>query len=258
MSRLTFTEQGHAYTLDGRKVPSVTTVVRNCMDKPALPYAASREAARWAWINRDAGQTLGESVWVKAATEAYREKWNRSRDDGSMLHKLAEPMVRGEPMPLLVNDEPVPDHIRDMAGQLARFMDTWQVEPLSVEGGCFNDQHRYAGRWDLVARLAGEFVAVLDYKTTASGVYKETALQLAAYRYSTHYVGDDGTDRPTSELDIARGGVVWIRPDKWELRPVQCDRHMFDYFVHGLAVSEFVGLSDRNIVKPNAARAVAS
>lgn len=254
MSRLGYTERWHQYTLDGMRIPSVTQIV-NVLNKPALPVAAAKETAIWCAQNHAAlGELMEAEEWVKTATGAPRRIWNKRADDGRDLHKLAETMIAGEPMPDEVHGHPVPEHVRDMAEQLARFLDAWDVEPVAVEAMIYHDRYRYGGRFDLVGRLAGAGTWLLDYKTGASGVYPESSLQLTAYGNATHYVDPQDVDHDMSTLGIEQAGVVWIRPDTWELIPVTYDMKTFGYFLHAGALNQWSKLSRELSVQEALAR----
>lgn len=247
-SRLTFSDARgyHEYQLDGRKVPSVTSIIGKALAKPALINAAAKETALWAAVNTGLlDDVLEKDAWIREATAAPRTVWNKRADDGRRLHTLAESLVYGKPMAEEIDGAPVADHVRDMAEQLARFFDAFSVEPVSHEAMCFHDSYRYAGRWDLVARI-GETTWILDYKTGESGIWPETSLQLTAYGYATHYVrgeGEKAEDRPVSELDIERAGAVWVRPDSWSLVPVRFDRPVHGVFLHMGAVAAWAGMN---------------
>jgi hypothetical protein len=43
----------------------------------------------------------------------------------------------------------------------------------------------------------------------------DTAFQLAAYRYATHYLDGDGTIQPMKA--VGECGVIWLRADGYEL-----------------------------------------
>jgi hypothetical protein len=242
MSRLAYTDRWHQYALDGKRVPSVTGIT-GALNKPALPVAAAKEAALWAARNVAGLDMMDTDAWVKAAAAAPREVWNARADDGRRLHKLAESVVLGEPMPDELDGAPVADHVRDMAEQLVRFFDAWDVQPLASEAMIFHEAYRYAGRFDLAAELKNAGRWLLDYKTGASGIYAETSLQLTAYGHATHYVTPDNEDRTMSELGIERAAAVWIRPDSWELVPVKYDVGVFAYFRHLGAVHEWTKIS---------------
>lgn len=241
-SRLVYSERGHRYSLDGRRVPSVTGVIGKATGKPALIKWAARLAAQWAADNREGLEHLGTEAWVKMATTASDRARDLAAANGTRLHKMAEALLYGDPLPTTDPEtgEPYPDDIVRSAEQAARFLDAWQVEPVIHEAPVFHEFHRWAGRLDLVADLADGHRWLLDWKTGATGVWPETSLQLAAYRHATHVV-DAGNDRTMPEVD--RGGAVWLRPDGWELVPVDTSDGTYDVFGHAMRVAEWVGMS---------------
>lgn len=255
MSRLTFTERPwHEYQLDGKKVPSVTKIVGAAVHKPALVAAAAKETAIWATLNYDAlGNVLDTDAWIREATGAARRAWNKKADDGRDLHALAETMIYGDPMPDEINGRPVSDHVRDMAGQLARFFDAHDVTPILHETMVYSDRYRYAGRLDLVADIGGTRW-LLDYKTGESGVWPETSIQLSAYGFATHYVDKEDTDREMEALGIERAGAVWIRPNSWDLIPVRYDRQVHGMFLHMGAIWSWTTQPRTSLVYSSVAR----
>lgn len=240
MSRLAFTDRWHQYTLDGKRVPSVSSIVSAAIAKPGMTYAAAKEAAIWAELNRESFDLLGGDEWRKAAAGAHRAVWNQKADDGRVLHKLAETLIYGDPMPAELNGEPVAEHVQDMAEQLARFFDVWQVEPVAHEAMIFNERYKYAGRFDIVAQLRDGRRWLLDYKTGESGIWPESSLQLTGYRNATHFVREaDNVDCPMDDLGIEDTACVWLRPDNWELVPVRTDPQTFGYFLHCGAIAQW-------------------
>jgi hypothetical protein len=239
MTRLSFTARWHQYAIDGKRVPNVSTIAKFASGSTdGLTNAAANEAAMWALQNRDALDLLGEGEWLKAAARAHRTLWDTRRDDGTMLHSLAEAIVYGRMMPAEVDGKPVPEHVADMAEQFAGFLDSWRVHPVEHETMIWHDRYRYAGRFDLLADFDGQRW-LLDIKTGASGVWPDAALQLTGYRYATHWVDADNVDRPVADLGIERTAVVWIRPDTWEVIPTRSDPHDFAAFVHCGGVAEW-------------------
>lgn len=257
MSRLVFYEKSHRYRLDGEWVPSVTGVTGKVGDKNGLMNKAVELAATYALNHVDDLKVIDRDVWLTAVMGAHRREWDRARDNGTMLHAIAETLVNGEPMPTAVDDKPVPDDVRRMAEQLARFYDAWSVEPVLIEALGYHEEHLYAGKLDLVADLAGTRW-LLDYKTSASGIWPETALQVCAYAHMTHYV-DGEADRPMADVGIERCGAVAIRPDSWELIPLRTDDAMFGVFLHADAVAQWSRLRrEASVGNPVPAPRVAS
>lgn len=246
MTRLQFNEARHTYRLDGHWVPGVTGITNRTGDKGGLIGAAVKLTAAYALNHVDDLQVIDREVWLTAVEGAYRRAWDQARDDGTMLHAIAETMIDGHPMPTVVGDREVPAHVRDMAGQLARFYDAWDVEPRVVEGRGFNEAEQYAGTFDLVGDLAGTRW-LIDYKTSQGGVWPESAMQVCAYERMTHYV-DNGIDRDMSALGIERRGVLHIRPDHWELFPTRADDAMWQAFLHAAAAADFSRLHRRHSI----------
>lgn len=234
MSRLVVTGgKFHRYSLDGRRVPGVTSITGKVGSKDGLINAAAKETALWAAIHASELQTSGDLRWIDDAKRAFRRKWDATAEDGRRVHSIAERLVFGEPVEPDDPDtgEPYGDDILRMGQQVADFMDRWQVDPKTalVERPVFHERFRYAGRFDLTAILRGGDRWLIDVKSGASGVWPETAMQLTAYSRCTHVViGEDDTRMPT----IQRCAALWVRPDFWELLPVKSDDETFRAFLH--------------------------
>jgi hypothetical protein len=241
-SRVVFTGgRFHRYTLEGQRVPSVSTVINKAVAKPALVGWAARLTADWAATHHGELAVMGEAEWRDAARAAPNRARDQAMADGTLLHHLAESLVLGDPLPEADDDgRPWPDDIRRTAEQLARFYDAWNVQPVHAETIVFHEVHRWAGRLDLIADLADGHRWLIDYKTGATGVWPETSLQLSAYRHATHLVADD-EDRPMTPTD--RAGAVWLRPDAWELVPVRADLQTYGVFLSCLPVAAWAGMS---------------
>lgn len=93
------------------------------------------------------------------------------------------------------------------------------------------------GTLDLVAELADGSLWLLDWKTGASGIFPESALQLAAYQRAEHYIGPDGEEKPMPQVD--RCGCVWLRADGYDLVPVDTDDNTFRTFLYAQQVARF-------------------
>lgn len=239
-SRLVFSPGRHTYSLDGKRVPGVTTVLGKTVNLGnALAGAAARETALWAVVHSDEIDTMGRDTWVANAKAAHRTVWDASRDRGTRLHEAARQLVAGELLTPADPDtgEAWPDDERRMAEHVAAFFDAWEVSPLASERPVFHDTDRWAGTIDLVARMRDGRRWLLDFKTGAS-VYTKDALQLAVYRHATHMqveTPDGLADWPMPAVDDC--AVVHVRPDGWQLRPVRADRPMYDVFRSMLPVA---------------------
>lgn len=256
-SRLVFSPGRHTYSLDGRKVPGVTTIISKATDKPQLVYASAREAATWAATNMDALDILGPDAWIRQAAGAPRSVWDGKAKRGTLLHDAARQLVTGEP---LTPEPDWPDDVIRSAEQLARFMDQWDVDPIHTERPVFHSEHLWAGTVDLVAEVRDGTKWLFDYKTGETGIYPKDALQLAAYRNATHMQVERGTelvDIPMPSVD--KTGCVWVRPDGYEVRPVLSDPASYSVFRHMIHVAKWSTWDrDESVFQPLPIPAVAS
>lgn len=228
---------GHGYAIDGERVPSVTTILRNCIEKPALKRWAAKEAGAWAATHVDLLPAIGEADWIDQAANAHMRVSGRKADHGTDVHETLQAVAAfGE-----ATD--VPDDLRAKVEQGARFMDAWQVETVAAERPCYNALWRYAGTFDLLATLAsgpgGEReLWLLDWKT-GSGPWTEQVLQLVGYAFCECFQGTDGND--VEMPDVARLGFVMLTDTEWELVPVIGSRpELIAHFQHARALNEFV------------------
>lgn len=220
---LTFTEGNHRYRLDGKHVPSVTTIL-GVVNKPGLPKWSARTVAEHVADHPeavDALRPLGRDAVVNALKEV---PWKR-RDDaahrGTTLHDIAERLVLGEEVD--VDEDLVP-----VVESTLAFLDAWDVRPVAVERIVANREHWYAGKFDLVADTKGGR-AILDYKS-GKAIYAGAAFQLSAYAGAEFYVADDGTEQPVADLGIERSLGVHIRADGYDVHELRFGPDVFEEF----------------------------
>ena len=75
----------------------------------------------------------------------------------------------------------------DLAGHVdcyLDFLERFDPEIILSEATVINRRWWYMGTLDLVCRIDGLGLCLLDIKTTRSGVFPESSLQLAAYRHA--------------------------------------------------------------------------
>lgn len=225
---LTFAPANHAYRLDGKPVPGVTTIL-GILDKPAIPKWAAAQVAEYVADNADAVEHLramGRDPMVAALKGI---PWQR-RDDaaarGTTLHDYAERILRGEDVTLSDDDPLVP-----VVENAIRFMEEWHIEPLLIEAACASRADWWAGTLDLAARYrrpdtGHEGVAIFDWKS-GKALYPEYAWQLNAYAHAEFH-GLRGYEHPMPEFDGAFG--VQIRADDYEVKPFAFGPHIYDEF----------------------------
>lgn len=225
--------RNHGYFVDGVKAPGVTTIIGETLPKGALTDWAARCGANEVIDYWDELAELLPSQRHKRVHKAYTHDRDRAARRGTEVHRLAEQLAdpdldvaTGEPIPVQVPDE--------LAGHVEAYrdwLDLVQPTVVATELVVANRTERYCGTADLIADLPPMLVAaeiipaarwLIDLKTSRSGVFPETALQLTGYEHAEHYVHPDKPDdeQPMSLLGIERCGVLWIGSDTTELRPV--------------------------------------
>ena len=206
----------HRYLLDGEPVPGVTSIIKGGLPAPALIWWAGETVAKYVADNPDEVRQLA-AVSRDALVHELARVPNRKRDAagvrGTRVHELGEKVVHGIPV------ETETEEVRQYVETYARWLDRFDVHPIYTECMVAHREYRYAGKFDLVARLGSE-TWLLDLKTSR-GVYGDTSLQVEAYSRAQFAVTPQGTTIDMPRVD--RIGVVHITPDEAQLYPLGDD-----------------------------------
>lgn len=247
--RIDYPKGGHGYLIDGVKAPGPTTIIGKGLPKPALMGWAARTVAEAAVHKAEAWQQIAATEGADEAVRWLKNAHTRDRDRaasrGTNVHELVERLANGEAVD-------VPD---DQAGHvdaaLAWFAD-WGVEVVATEVVVINRTPvLYAGTADLICTVEG-FTApgerttmLVDYKTGASGLWADAALQIAAYCAADAWLPEaDGSagERPFSEFGVEAAALLWLRDDgTYRFAPVDTGPDVVEAFGHVAAVAELVG-----------------
>lgn len=244
---LKFTQSTHRYYLDGKPVPGVTSLIKGGLPAPALIYWAARTVAEYVADNDAEVETLrgmGRNSMVAALKEVPWTKRDTAAVRGTDVHTFAEKLVHGE-------EVEVPEHLTGYVESCVAFLDQWKVEPLVVECSVAHRAHWWAGRPDLIGRLPDGRTVLFDWKTTASGIYPETAFQLAAYSHAEFWVSDDNPDAEQPLPDIDACAAVHLRPDGFDVIPVVANDDVYKQFRHIAHVSR-IAKDMKSLVGPPA------
>lgn len=208
------TSWGHKYTLDGKDVPGVTTLLGKGLAKPALPYWSAKVVAEYV-IDHPEGvdhlRTMGRGPAVAALKKVPWQKRDDAAVRGTDVHRIAEELLHGR-------EVEVPSHLAGFVDGYVHWLDAFQVEPVLTEFSVASRSGWYAGTCDAIVRI-GDTTWGLDWKTS-SNVYGSTALQVAAYVKAEFYV--DLADEVYEERQIPqvdRIGVVHVTEQGSTLRP---------------------------------------
>jgi len=229
------TAKGHSYKdANGQRVPGVTTIIGDGVPKPVLINWAANATAEYALDHWDDLGGLNPSKRLKELQGARYIVKDEAARRGTEVHRAAEQLLAGKSVK-------VPEEIAGHVESYARFLDEFQVMPLFVEFSCVSYRWGYAGTADLYAGLVlpdkGPVQMLLDLKTTRSGVFGETALQLAGYRYADFWVVDDKEVEP-EQPDYC--GAIHVRADGYDLVPVEVGEQQHKAFLYAMKVGEFV------------------
>jgi len=216
----------HRYSWNGGPwYPSVTTILQ-IKDKPALVGWAKRETAACAVRNLEVLERMVKSGGPRAAVEWLKRIPDFQRDVaadlGTAVHAMAEALGRGEPVTL---DESLRPY---MLAYRRDFLDVFQPRFLAVEAMVCSERYEYGGTADAFVEIDGE-TWLLDYKT-GSGVYPDTALQLAGLARA-QFIGYPGDPVRYPVPSATRFGILHVRPEGARLYPVTVDRETVAAFL---------------------------
>lgn len=181
---LTFDPEHHRYTLDGRDIPGVTTIINETMRR--------KELERW-------------REWV--GTEEADRIRDEAAEHGTLLHAAAATIASDlEDIPFGVDE----DFARSYA-QFSAWFESQVDDVIATEMPVYDATWRYAGTADAIVKLKGRKTYDLaDWKTTAK-VYSSVRMQTAAYRHAA---------QPTVDVKIGGRIVVLIpRPKPGQKTP---------------------------------------
>jgi len=251
--------RGHGYTINGEKVPGVTTVIGNGLPKPALMGWAAKTIAEYVADRLDQADghviadqlvaDLGDLAHTKG--KPWPDKLSRTKvaellkgihyedrdqaaNRGTAVHNLAEKLAHGEEVEV---PEPLTGHV----DSYLQFLEDWQPTDALLEFVVGNTTHRYSGTGDMIATLVDGRRWLLDIKTSRSGPYGEVALQLAGYRYAEHAL-IDGETVPMPQVE--RCGVIWVRADGYDLIPFEAGPAEFRQFLYVRQVGDWLAAQD--------------
>lgn len=211
---------GHSYYLGDRKLDGVTTILSKGLPKHLTKWAAET-AAGYVVDNWDELAEVTPSERMKRISKAPNAARDAAAVKGTKVHALADRLANGETVA-------VPEELAGHVDACVRFLDEWDVQPVITEAPVYNATYLYAGTLDLVAEMDGKRW-LLDFKTSKS-IYGETAFQLAAYRYATHFLAAGAEVSPMVPVDEC--GVVWIRSDGYDLHRYHADSGVFRQFLY--------------------------
>ena len=218
------------YTIEGQRLPSVTTIL-DIIAKPALGPWYAKEERRYfetAMLEvlsrpgaRDPEYVLAAVAQAVTGVKAADREKQKAAAIGTAVHAGIEWALRRH----LGEDAGPAPHLPEAAAWAVESWKDWarsvNLEPLAIERTVYCLACGYAGTLDLYARVKG-VLTVLDWKS-GKAIYPEAFLQNLAYRHAATRAG-----LPSTQGLIVRLPKHLDDP-AWEVMPVPAALTLEDF-----------------------------
>lgn len=199
------------YEIEGKKYPSVTTIL-SLLNKPALvPWAAKMTAAAF----KDAVANNIDALSIELLDEIeieskkiYRKKSEEAMNIGTRVHEIIEQWINSDGK--LTPDEVIDPYAKKGLEAFLLWGEAHDIEIVNNEVQV-TDNKLFAGRYDLLAYVDGK-LTIVDFKTS-TGIWFEYWLQLGGYAIASdepvEQIAVLRIDKETGELEY-QAREVWI------------------------------------------------
>lgn len=247
--KITFADEDHSYTIEGKPVISVTKVL------DVIDFGKSGKLTWWA-------QKIGVEGVLKLVDRGYnisgKEPWQVSKEltkqklsiansksgageRGTAIHKAWETYAETGLVPSPID---YPESYRGYIHSLAKWIVLYDPEPIAVEEVIGSKEHLYAGTFDAIVKIKGA-VERIDFKT-ASGIRSTNMLQLAAYEAADIEMNNRSTEKQAVVLLKADGAFVDKDPKQYAYRP---ESATFEAFLHALSLYRHMEALENSMVE---------
>jgi hypothetical protein len=217
----------------------------------AIPYGAKTVATKYlAGMESGVLDALYDAdpqsafEWLKKAPYEDRDAAGAK---GTKVHAAFEAWLKGDDAPEITD----PD-IQKMFDDLLLLNERYQIVWERSEQTVFNSEVGYAGTMDgvVLIQFPGEEKprrCVADIKTSRSVNKAEYQMQLAALKYGSVIVHDDGSEEPMPETDEL-GVILWVRPEQEpQIIPAVVDDQAFQHFKFCVAMAYAEKVADESV-----------
>lgn len=219
---LVFDKARHRYSLDGKPVRGVTSLIEGGTSKEALVRWAPKFVAKfvednWALVEQ---WKHDPDVDLVRRLQFLPEKFKiEAGERGTAIHDASEQVL------MTGTADVAPEHLPEV-NALLDLSDKWGIRPLQmtlrdgrttqmVEKSVGNRAYWYAGRFDVIGTVdaLGGAVCQIDTKSS-NGVYGSMSMQLAAYRKAEFWVDDSDPDAEYPMPEIERNLIAHVKRDR--------------------------------------------
>ena len=167
----------HRYSVSGKKVPGVTSIIGNTIPKPALMYWAANMAADYWKEQVKPGKSYDEiqleQFWL-ASKKAHTQRKEDAGTVGSFTHRWVEDYIKGKNPELPLNPQ-----MLSSVNSFMEWVNTHKVKFLSAEQPVYSRKYNYCGTADFFCHIDGELW--LGDSKTSNAIYEEMKIQTSAY-----------------------------------------------------------------------------
>ncbi len=165
------------YWLDGKRLPSVTTILSRFKDSGGLLYWAFNQG-----LEQGTEIALGKT---DEAPDLYKVR-DEAGAAGTLAHEMVEVYVNGgDHMKLLKKTNPTELNLQALNAfqQFREWHENSKIEIISKyhEIQMISEEYRYGGTPDAIGRNVNGELVLLDWKTS-NAIYSDYLLQLAGYK----------------------------------------------------------------------------
>jgi hypothetical protein len=155
------------YSVNGVKVPGVTTIIGRFKESGALLFWACEQ---------------GKAI-ERGEINALYDKRDAAAESGTLAHSLVEAHIRKQELPDLSS---YPEEIAKHAMQGYQNYLQWQtdnrIEIISQEMELTSPSYLFGGCPDAIGQDSQGRLCLLDWKTS-NGIYQDYLIQISAYNY---------------------------------------------------------------------------
>jgi hypothetical protein len=236
----------------GSKISGVTTIIGAGFPKSALMKWAGEATADYAIDHWEELGTLPISERWKRLRSGRYEYVDRAANQGRKVHKVAQRLLEDG------GEVEIPEGLEGFVKACVGFLDDFDFQAELTEFTCYSETRKHAGTGDAIGTLllpdleelewiprdpdTGRVRALIDWKTSRSGIYGETALQLAGYRFSEHVITPEGEVEPMPGVDFA-AAVHLKRDGTYAFVPLECEQEQYRDFLYVNEVARIVETS---------------